>query len=237
MLNKEKTKEDISKRVDRAFPGLSEKYENDKKVINEAELKKRFPFGQWSIESVEDLLETNCFTIQMILPHIDYEYLLHVLYSCSENFKQYVFYNMSGRYEKICQFDLAAESPTFEEQEKAREALVYVSREVRTQLEEKVWQQLMLKLPEAPLPNVPDFKAVFALNEKQTKDWVEKLELEQLIHAMALDDEWHQLYEEKVEPLIRNKMEECTEKELDNMLPQYKWQIEIARRLVAYYAL
>lgn len=233
----EKLKSEIQEKIEIHYLSIESDNHQEKAVPNEAELKKRFPLKQWSIESVEDLLETNCFTIQMILPHIDYEYLLHVLYSCSEKLKKYIFYNMSERYEKICQFDLAAESPTFEEQEKAREALVYVSTEVITQLEEKAWQQLMLKLPEQPLPMGTDLDKLKALNNIELKELIKKLDLETIIHAMALDDEWHPLYEEKVNPIIRNKMKEYTEKELDNMLPQYKWQPEIARRLVTYNAL
>lgn len=208
----------------------------EKAVQNEPELKKRFLLGNWSVDSVEDLLEVNCFTFQMILPHIEYEYLLHVLYDCSGNLKEYILYNTTDRYRKIIEFDLAAEAPSLDEINKAREAFVEISSNMITLLEKKEWQQLMLKLPANTLPLEPDLNSVFSLNEKRTKKWVEKIELEQLIHGIALDDEWHELYLQKVELLVKNKLEEYSEEELDKMLPQFKWQTEIARRLITYHA-
>ena len=234
-MNK-KLKEEIREKIETHYLSIAPNDAKEKMVPNEAELKKRFPLGQWSIESVEDLLDTNCFTIQMILPHVDYQYLLHVLYSCSEKLKQYIFYNMSDRYKKICKFDLAAESPTFEEQEKARDALVYVSTEVIAQLEEKAWQQLMLKLPKQPLPMDADLDKLKALNDREIKELIEKLDLETFIHAMALDDEWHTLWENKVKPLISKKALDLRESEMDSLLPQFPFQVEISRRLITYHA-
>ena len=203
---------------------------------NEEELKQQFPFGDWSVDSIEELLDVRYKGIQEILRHMSGEQLIHTIYQATDELKQYMFSNMSGRYSEMMQADLAKAKPSQLEIKEAQLELMRVAKEQVALLEQREWEELMLLLPKDPLPDKADLAQIFSMNENDTKAWMDKVKLIILIHAMAMDDEWNTLWEKKVEPLISKKALDLRESEMDSLLPQFAWQIEIARRLITYHA-
>lgn len=213
-----------------------------KLVPNEEDLKQRFPVGEWSVDGLEDLLDMTGPAIQRILRMISSYELVNALYLCSDELKQHIITNMSRRADEMLEDDLkmvhpATTPPSSLEIKGAQEELIRISTEQYAEMEQEEWDKLMYLLPSEPLPHELDLNLLFSLDVNATKNWMEKVvSMEQLVHAVALDDEWYPLWEKEIEPQISKKALELLAEDIETLQPQFSWQVEVSRRLITFHA-
>ena len=211
---------------------LSSKPPEIKSIPNEAEFKQMSGFGNWSIENMNDFLGMTNPVIQSTLRQIPSHLLLNAIFPCSDELKKHFLDNLSGRLRQISIEELKGIAPTKKESAQAQTVLLESATGQLADYELSRWQKLMSKLPDQPLAKEADLSFLLSLNGEKTKLWMDNIHIDQLVHATCLDDEWYELYEQKIEPQFSEPAKKMITNHIFDQKPQFTWEVEIARLLI-----
>ena len=203
---------------------------------NEAELKIRFNYGDWSIDCMDDFLDITNPVIRNTLRQISSHQCLNAIFPCSDKLKKHFLNNMSGCLGEMAKESLEGITPTKKESTQAQIALIETATEQMADCEKFRWQELMQQLPETQLAEEPNLDLLLPLDDEKTKLWMDSINTTQLINAVCLDDDWHELYQQKITYQLSERAKEMITDDIYNYRPQFAWEVEIARLLITSFA-
>ena len=203
---------------------------------NEAELRIKYNYGSWSIDFMDDFLDITNPVIQNTLRQISTHQLLNAIAPCSDKIKNHFLDNLSGQLRAIAIEDMKGITPTKEAFTQAQIALIETATEQMAECEKFRWQELMQQLPDTQLTEEPNLDLLLSLDEVKTKLWMDSINTTQLISAVCLDDDWHELYQQKIIHQLSERAKEMITNDIYNYRPQFAWEVEIARLLITSFA-
>ena len=190
-------------------------------------LKQRYPHGQWSFKSVEDIPSLTNKSLQLIVRELTTAEIVNVLYPCQKQIQQRVLNNISRVISDMLIEQMAKVEPNLEDIRAAQEKFVSFANETLKKQELKIWKEWMVRLPDDPLPEKPDEDLILSLIDEQTVKWIDSITWVDLNRLIWIDS-WQSVLEKKVQPYVW-KDRFAKERLSAESRPQFQWEVEITQ--------
>lgn len=200
-------------------------------TINNSDLKQRFSYGDWKLETMEELLDLNEPVVRAILSLIPSDTLVVALHNETKEIKDHFLNNCSERLRKHLIDQMKTAGHSLSAIQAAQEVLLSITQEQCSQLEQRLWDEMISTLPTENLPE-GDIKLIYSLDHPETKRWMDKTPIKQQLQILTDDDDSAQFWETKMKPVIGEKEAGIIEQNWEKYEPQFSWEIEISRALV-----
>jgi cell division protein FtsW (lipid II flippase) len=197
-------------------------------------LGKRYPRGQWQINTLNDLADLESTVIQRTVRSTPSALLSRALSTASEQVVERFLSNLTPITREMVVAEIESTGDDSDEIRDAQSELLRIAAQQYAEIEDELWIELTRELPtDVELPEESNLPLVESLNPDQMAQLLEQTSFSLLIHAFAAEDQWKDLLQQKICPLWKAHVVTLFNEEVELRGAIFDWQRAVSRRAIS----